>query len=526
MAKKKAPTKVSLTAADYEPLLVAISSRAVDTCLLGARCLALLEDPRAFGLLMQLSRDDNEAVRLETCRSLAQLGDHRAVNRLCAMLADPDLKVRDEAFSALDKICTEDPLLVVEKGFATSFEDIRRRALERLVRVVNKASKSKRLPEKIGELLLVALNDSHAAVRSEAFKFALNSKFNGGEDATLRYLLTSIHADIRREVWNEVMAADAQLWSETMMFEMLDDQDAGIRGDVFGYLKKKYQKKDKITGWLSAAVTSKHADIRKSACEHLVNSPSSSAQSLLASVINDSEHAVREFALQSLIDRGATDALVAAMDSQHVAVKLSAARALARMGDVRSLPVLEAGINQPWPVDSEEQQTVWSGVVTSAIKSLGYLGDPTALPRIVELCQNKNDGNVREAAAESLRWLVREETIDSVRPLLTDEGIRDQVALACGLYGDPVSERTVLTADKDCKLKLWQRMHVAVAMGDRGETQLIAMLDHPQKLATTNAAMLVLLCRDWLKHDGSPKRIIASLAAKDTRMRLFAGRIA
>ncbi len=523
MAKKKAATKVELAPADYEPLLVAISSSSVDTCLLGAQCLALLEDPRAFGLLMQLSRDQNEAVRFESCRSLARLGDRRAVDRLCAMLADPDLKVRDEAFSALDKICTQDPLLVVEQGFACSFEDIHLRALERLVRFMKDASKSKRLPEKVSELLLVAINDSYVLVRFEAFKFALNSKFNGGEDSTLRYLLGCIHADVRREVWNEVMAEDSQLWSETMMFEMLDDPDEGIRRDVFGFLKKKYQKKEKQTGWLSAGITSQHADIRELVCNHLAKLNTMSGQKLLASAINDSEQSVRKIALHSLIDRQATDALVAALDSQHVEVKLSAARALSQMGDQRAMPVLEEAINQPYPLDSEEQQTVWKSIVVSAIESIGHLGDPAPLARIIELCRDKNE-DVSTAAAKSLRWLVREDSVEQVRALLSHAGIRDQVALACGLYGDPVSERTVLTNADDCQLNLDQRMQVAVAMGERGETQLVAMLDQPQQIPTTNVGMLVLLCRDWLQHDGTARRVIASLAVQDTRLRMYAAR--
>src|SRR5262249_29493923 len=41
---------------DLVPLLQATASRSLDTCLRGARGLAVLGDPRAFGLLLQLSR--------------------------------------------------------------------------------------------------------------------------------------------------------------------------------------------------------------------------------------------------------------------------------------------------------------------------------------------------------------------------------------------------------------------------------------------------------------------------------------
>src|SRR5258708_29774457 len=86
---------------DLAPLLQATASRSLDTCLRGARGLALLGDPRAFGLLLQLSREDNPAARVEVCRAMAALDDERAVNRLRSLLYDPDAAVRDAAFSAL-----------------------------------------------------------------------------------------------------------------------------------------------------------------------------------------------------------------------------------------------------------------------------------------------------------------------------------------------------------------------------------------------------------------------------------------
>ena len=60
MTKKASP---SLSEDDLTPLLQATASRALDTCLRGARGLAVLGDPRAFGLLLQLSRDT--VVRLQ-----------------------------------------------------------------------------------------------------------------------------------------------------------------------------------------------------------------------------------------------------------------------------------------------------------------------------------------------------------------------------------------------------------------------------------------------------------------------------
>ena len=61
--------------ADKRPLLEAMASRALDTCLAGATGLAALQDPRALGTLLQLSRETTPSVRVETCKALAELGD-------------------------------------------------------------------------------------------------------------------------------------------------------------------------------------------------------------------------------------------------------------------------------------------------------------------------------------------------------------------------------------------------------------------------------------------------------------------
>src|ERR671931_2946010 len=89
---------------DLTPLLQATPSRSLDTCLRGARGLAVLGDPRAFGLLLQLSREQDPAARVEVCRALAALEDPRAADRLRSLLFDPEPAVRDAAFTALARL--------------------------------------------------------------------------------------------------------------------------------------------------------------------------------------------------------------------------------------------------------------------------------------------------------------------------------------------------------------------------------------------------------------------------------------
>lgn len=64
-----------------------------------------------------------------------------------------------------------------------------------------------------------------------------------------------------------------------------------------------------------------------------------------------------------------------------------------------------------------------------------------------------------------------------------------------------------------------QRLISAVVLDEKSEGRLINLLD-TAKPANRNAAMIVLLCRDHLLHEGEPRRSIVCLAAQDPRVRL------
>src|SRR5262249_52014538 len=113
---QKSEPPATLAEADYNPLLQATASRSLDTCLLGARGLAVLGDPRAFGLLLQLSREQAAWARVEVCRALAALDDPRSLKRLRTLLHDAEASVRDAAFTALAHIHADEPLLATESG--------------------------------------------------------------------------------------------------------------------------------------------------------------------------------------------------------------------------------------------------------------------------------------------------------------------------------------------------------------------------------------------------------------------------
>src|SRR5215470_4951017 len=157
---------LDLSEDDLTPLLQATASRSLDTCLRGARGLAVLGDPRAFGLLLQLSREQDPAARVEVCRALAALDDARAADRLRPLLYDPEAAVRDAAFTALARLQAGQPLHAAAAGLNAAFEDVRRRGLEALVRFLRESPGEAGRAGPALELLARALNDSTPGVRS------------------------------------------------------------------------------------------------------------------------------------------------------------------------------------------------------------------------------------------------------------------------------------------------------------------------------------------------------------------------
>lgn len=299
--KKTKPGKAKLAEEDLQPLLIAIASRSMDTCLMGARCLALLEDPRAFGILMQLSREPDESARVDVCHALAALDDQRGQDRLAAMLADESIAVRDAAYSALAEIKKDDPVGVASDGLAARSEDVRLRGLDTLVRHVRK-NKPKSNDEESVQLLLQALIDEAIAVRSEAFKVILNSKIGGKGDKCLRLGLSCSHTDIRREVFNETLGQKKEKWADALMLDLLDDPDESLCGEVFVALKK--EKKDSEIQWLSDAIGRKYDGVRELATKKLVSNRNAASRKILLTAIDDEKPLIRQMVLKSIVAAG------------------------------------------------------------------------------------------------------------------------------------------------------------------------------------------------------------------------------
>ena len=324
--------QLQLSDQERAPLLQTMASRTLDTCLAGARGLAILGDPRAFGLLLQLSQEDEVTARVEVCQALAALDDPRSLDRLGSLLRDAAVEVRDAAFSALVQLYQAEPLKGVALGLAAEFEDVRQRGLEVLVRELRQQQASGHLGDEQLALLQRALNDNFAKVRSEAFKTTLNLHVGGDAAATLAFALQSIHADIHREVLTECIAQYQHSWAQTLLLRFFNDPTPELRKEAFEFTHKKH-KNQNFTAW-EAAISSQYPDTRLAATQALNRAgvrQAPEAQTLLLKLLDDNEEEIRTAAIGGLLHNDT--ALTQALHSEHSDIRLIAAHNRALQGD-------------------------------------------------------------------------------------------------------------------------------------------------------------------------------------------------
>jgi ParB family transcriptional regulator, chromosome partitioning protein len=515
---QKSEPPATLAEADYDPLLQATASRSLDTCLMGGRGLAVLGDPRAFGLLLQLSREQAAWARVEVCRALAALDDPRSLKRLRSLLHDGEASVRDAAFTALAHIHADDPLLAAESGLNAGYEDVRRRGLQLLITEVRKAPPTK-AAQPAWQLLVRALNDSFPGVRGEAFKAALNLKIGGGGIHTLRFVLQSVHADVRREVLTEVMAQAGEEWAWNLLLEFYNDHDPKLREDAFNFAVNK----TKELGPLEAALASQYADVRKRGVEGLIKKHTKPAQALLVRALADKEKEVRQLALDALVDEDARQPLAEALKSPHPDVVVRAAGALAAHGDKGVLKPLLALATAPEPQQAERQAD-WLALAERAVSGLARLGDPAALTDLLPLLDSRH-ASLRQSAAKALMWVSRPGSLEALRQALqhSDPEVKYHAALGLAYAGDPLGASLVFSDQARQVLKPEEQLIGALTLGPAGEDQLVVFLDDADE-KIRNQALLLLMMLELKTHEGTPARSLACLSSRMPRVRLTAAR--
>ena len=413
----------------------------------------MLGDPRAFGILLQLSREEDAGTRVGVCRALAALDDPRSIERLRSLLFDDEEAVRDAAFTALSQLHAADPLVCAESGLNASFEDVRRRGLQALVSQLRKAL-PKQASEPGWQLLVRALNDSFDSVRSEAFKAALNLKIGGGGVQTLRFVLQSVHADIRREVLTELMAQAGEEWAWNLLLEFFNDADADLRKEAFQFATKK----TKELGPLETALGSHYADARLLGVEGLVKRHSQAAQVVLARALADPDATVRITALRALADDDAMPQLLQALNSPHPDIRIGAATAVARHGNAAALPPLLAIVSAETAAAKSHGARNGSRTSRPRWKDCASWPSSAALPHIIPHLNTKSAG-IRKEAARALMISAVPNHSEALRQAMqhSDPEVKYRAALGLAYAGDPLVASLVFADEAAAILAIEQR---------------------------------------------------------------------
>jgi len=507
-------SKLALKVEDYAPLLQATASLSVDSSLLGAHCLALINDPRALSMLLQLSREEEADIRVKVCNALAVLGDSRADQRLLGLLSDKSLKVRDAAYSALSTIHQSTPQNAAELGLNAKFPDIRNRALQHLIKIAKQSPPKK--GDLVWRLLIRTLNDGHHSVRSETFKAALNLPLGGTQETALAFAIQSIHHSIRREVQTELFAESNSPWAWDMLLGLLNDADSEIRTDTLEFALKKTKGRDLAP--LAAALKSNYVATRLQAVVELVKKPSDGVQQLLITAVNDTDNQVRRAAINALVDANAEVELQRAMQSEFDDVVLVAANACARIGDDSALQPLIAFLTKPKP-DNRNDVNQWKDNLKRALTGLSELGLACCVDDVVPLLQH-DDTAVRSQAAQVLMWSCDETQRDILTAALQhqDEGVKRYSSLGLSLLGDKDAMHVAITLSENVDDKILC-ISAMLGFGDDFIDQLSLYLDDQSGLVHFTALMCLILL-DYKKQNAVPVYLLSLLSAKLANYRL------
>ncbi|MCU0703982.1 MAG: HEAT repeat domain-containing protein [Fimbriiglobus sp.] len=502
--------------ADYDTLLQATAGRALDTCLRGVKALAVLRDPRAFPLLLQLSREEQEYARVEVCRALAALGDDRAVNRLRSLLVDPQPSVRDAAYTAVARLYASTPLSAADAGLGAAHDDVRQRGLNTLLDATRKA-KPKSNADPAWGLFVRALNDPTPAVRREAFKAVLNQGIGGGGESTLRFALQSIHADVRREVLTEVQAQIGEEWATPLLYEFFNDTDSGVRKETFEFAVKKQKE---LTP-LESALKSRYSDTRLLAIDGLFKKHTMAAQAVILTTLTDSAPEVRRAAIGALIEDHAKDALTKALAAEQSDVRVQAASALAKFGDPAALPVLRELAFAPEP-DDKLRVPQWKALAADALVGLTHLGDTSVFPGLVELIDSPHP-ELRHLSAVALAYCSPPNELTTLRTALghADPTVRIHAANALALKWDVTVHPLLMTPEAETLLGPAGQLTAVAVLGMPGATRLSAFLDLADD-GIRHRTLLLHLLFELASGDGHPELLLQALSAKAPRTRLIA----
>ena len=516
--KAKAADPSKLAEADFRPLLEAMSSRSVDVSLRGARGLAALGDERAFGTLLQLSRESEPSARIAACKALAVLEDPRATRRMRAMLHDDDSGVRAAAFSALSALQSDQPLQASRAGLSAPQSDVRERALALLVRHVKKAKKN--LTDEARDLMITALNDAEASIRQEAFKSVLGIGPEGEGVPTLRFILQSVHSDVRNEVLQEAKAKPKDAEYRGVVLSIIDDADVGNRSEALNHALDKWPSKEHEAVF-KAGLQSRYANQRVATVAKL-SEQKGEIRNLLVGALEDAETDVRLAAVRALVAAGNRDLLVQALDSDHVDVRVEAASALAVIGEDRALAALtqvcDTFSDMVAKNATDADIEAYKPRLQTALTGIANLGHPDSLASVERLLAG--DEAIAKGAAATLPAIAHPTNLDRIRDIARHEieGVRLLAALALAYNGDGSRAGAIFGHTSS-----YFELFAALGLRAQSQERLLSYVDSSDA-KTASVALAIALALELSEHtdEGVPQRCLSLLSARDPSVRLRA----
>lgn len=491
----------SLKELEKSPLVEAMATSSLDICLAGASALSIIKDQRAFGVLLQLSRESDELTRMAVCRAFNFLGDSNAIPRLKMMLYDNSLNVADSAFTSLENMLKETPLVLLDAGLNAPNHKIRLRTISLISKLLKKDKQSIEFLEK-------ALNDKENIVRKEAFKTLLNSNNFKTRAETLRFALKSAHQDIREEVLFELDSIKKEDWALEIVTEMLNDPSSYIRGESFKLLR---DSKKEIKLVYKDALNSKYEDIRYQSLEFLLNAKKKDDEMIymIDSCTNDESLKIRQKALQGLIENKNLDLLEKALTNKYQDIRVGSAKAQASYGIKSALEPLLEFIRSTEP---EEKKEDWKNSVKEAIKGLIYLGDPSSYQDLKNLITNPKSHFAKEAS-EALRFVITKDCKDDLAQLFSYPTNKYEIGLAISAIGEQLSSSEVFSKKNEKSLV------AGFMLRNVFREHLYSFMDN-QNVKLRNKALLLCLITELGERPETPEYCLSGLSASNVDIRL------
>jgi HEAT repeat protein len=530
--------------------------------------------PEAKEKIKQSLGDDNWYVRGTAARILAEMGDPTASQAVLPLLKDDNWYVRESALAALATMKASADAVTLDAMFASPDPYARARAA-RAAGAMNAASTVDSLirllkddDEMVRRAAIVALGDLKADKSADAILPALQSDSPGLRKAAA----VALGKIGYKGAWGAIAAVSktSEDWEYAAALYRLGHRDAleavttalhspyqDVRSsalrDLLDFadnraLPSLLEFASPPSGPASVKLNANEAlSYRLLIAEGLARFSGKEAQAALIKLIEDPAPRVRSAAAISLVrvsranpkDDEAITALVAALqreklppvqttlieslasfDRPHVASLLLKTRGDGKLSEI----LLQALAAMDVTADSLITQ-LGSGEIASrtlAADRLAMLGDPKAVPPLIEALTTAKEAPVRASAAAALGTLKDRRAVDALMTASNspDRDVRLAAVTSLGLIADHTSSEALLVAAKDADQSVRNAALVSLAALGISVERLSADITHPNW--QTRAAAIAMLAR--LGDAKSLPLLVGALKDNDSRVRVEAAR--